>query len=475
MATLQFLGAAGVVTGSKYLVKTDQHQILVDCGLFQGSSELKGLNWASFPMNPAAIDAIVLTHAHIDHSGYLPRLTKQGYRGKVHCTDGTADLLGVLLPDSGFLQEEEARQANRKGWSRHSPHAEPLFTLLDAQRALRQVRCIDYGVAKEILPGVQIRFVPNGHIVGSAALELILEEKSGKTVIVFSGDVGRYGSPLMRDPLPVSHADVLLIESTYGDRQHPDEAVHLAFKRVVREAVARGGMLVIPSFAVGRTQQILYTLKGLEDKGDIPELDVYVDSPMAVDATQILLDHTDDLTPSAAEVLRHNPMALTPKRTHFVREAADSKGLNSLGGPGVIISASGMATGGRIKHHLLHRLPGDKNTICFVGFQAEGTKGRQLLEGASTLFIYGQEVKVRAHIEKVEGFSAHGDRRDLLKWLGGFQDYPKQVFVVHGEKPASEAFAETIRQELGWHQVVVPAYKQEVELASGGASRAAYR
>lgn len=448
MPSLRFLGASGTVTGSRYLVTTERARVLVDCGLFQGARKLKALNWEPLPFPPAQLDAVVLSHAHLDHSGYLPRLIRDGYGGKAFCTFGTADLASILLPDAGFLQEEEAAHANRKRWSRHVP-AEPLFTLLDAQRALRHLRPVAYGAPREVAPGVTVRFHPAGHIIGAAIVELVLEERAGRTTLLFSGDLGRTASPLLAPPATFARADYVLVESTYGDRLHPP-APERELARVVREAAARGGMLVMPSFAVGRTQELLYVLRRLEDAGEVPALDVYLDSPMAIDATAITLAHLDELNPEAAERARSERPAFVPRRLRVVRDAEQSRALNALKGPGIILSASGMCTGGRVKHHLRHRLPDPSATVCLVGFQAAGTRGRALQDGAREVHLFGEPVPVAARVECLDGFSAHADRHELLAWLGAFEAPPRGVFVVHGEPENSRALAEHIERALGW-------------------------
>lgn len=468
MATLRFLGAAGSVTGSKFLLKTSCAQVLFDCGLFQGPRDLKALNWQPLPIPLSHLDAVVLTHAHLDHSGYLPRLISEGYRHRVFCTTGTADLLGILLPDAGYLQEEEARHANRKGWSRHHP-AKPLFTAEEAARALKHLHGLRMGSIKQVADGVSVTFHPSGHIIGAAILEVVVEEPEGKSRFVFSGDLGRPGSVLLKDPSRIPRADYLVVESTYGDRLHPDEPPQEELARVVNEAARRGGMLVIPAFAVGRTQELLYVLRELEDQGRIPALDVFVDSPMAIDAIEIALRHSEEFDAEAMALIRKGVRLLTPRRLHLVRDADQSRALNTLRGPGIILSASGMCTGGRIKHHLKQRLPDSRNTICFVGFQAAGTKGRAIVDGAQEVWLHGEQVPVKAVIARIEGFSAHADQQDLLAWLRGFEEPPRRTFVVHGEPEASAALVDRIRTELGW-KAMAPAQGEHVALIPVGRS-----
>jgi metallo-beta-lactamase family protein len=447
MATsLQFLGAAGTVTGSKYLVQHDGRRILVDCGLFQGLKELRLRNWAELPVDPRSVDAVVLTHAHIDHIGGLPRLVKGGFQGPVFSTSATRDLAGLLLPDSAHLQEEEALYANEAGSSKHSP-ALPLYTVEDAKAALRLFESLAYGRSREILPGVTLTFARAGHILGSAIC--LLDLRSSRQRIVFSGDLGRYDAPIIPDPEPVEYATTLLVESTYGDRIHGDIKPIDSLASAVSDAVQRKGMIVIPSFAIGRTQEILYDLRSLEESERIPTLDVFVDSPMACDATPIYLAHSEDHDLDMTAMLQRGISPLATRRTHFVTSVEDSKRLNVRSGPAIIISASGMATGGRILHHLKHRLPDAKNTIMFVGYQAQGTRGRRMLDGETELRIYGEMVKVSARVMAVSGFSAHGDWRELMRWMGGFRAPPKQTFLVHGEAPALEALRARVAQN-GW-------------------------
>ena len=459
MTTLQFLGAAGTVTGSKYLVQHDGRRILIDCGLFQGLKELRLRNWSPLPVDPKSIEAVALTHAHIDHIGSLPRLVKEGFKGPVFSTSATRALAGLLLPDSAHLQEEEARYANEAGSTKHDP-ALPLYTVEDACAALRHFETFEYGRRREILPGITLTFARAGHILGSAICTL--ELAGSRQRIVFSGDLGRYDAPILRDPEPVEYATTLLVESTYGDRTHGAVKAIDALASAVSDAVVRKGMIVIPSFAVGRTQEILYDLRALEEAERIPTLDVFVDSPMACDATPIYLAHPEDHDLDMTALLERGISPLATRRTHFVTSVEDSKKLNDRAGPAIIISASGMATGGRILHHLKHRLPDPKNTILFVGYQAEGTRGRRLLAGEKEIRIYGEMVKVSARVAAVSGFSAHGDWRELMRWMSGFRAPPKQTFLVHGEAPALEALRQRVAQN-GW-PVRVPPHLETVQL-----------
>lgn len=460
MATIQFLGAAGTVTGSKFLLQHQGKQVLVDCGLFQGKKEWRQRNWEPLPLEARQLDAVVITHAHIDHTGALPRLCSQGYRGPVYCTAATRDLAALLLPDSAQLQEEEARFANKHRFSRHSP-ALPLYTLEDAQRTLQLLETFGYGRTKEILPGLRLTFARAGHILGSAtcAFELV---STGQRV-VFSGDLGRCGTPILRDPERVESATTLILESTYGDREHGAGRPTQALAEAVQATAERGGMMVIPAFAVGRTQELLYQLRKLEDEGRIPEVQVFVDSPMACDATPIYLTHAEEHDLDMNALLDQGETPLATRKTRFVRSAGQSKKLNELRGPGIIISASGMATGGRILHHLRHRLRQARNTVLFVGYQSEGTRGRRMLDGEAEVKIHGELVPVRAEVRSISGFSAHADWRESLQWMDGFSQAPRQTLLVHGEPSALEALRARV-QARGWN-VSVPRHLEKVELA----------
>ncbi len=464
MPSIHFLGAAGTVTGARFLVSTDRARVLVDCGLFQGLKELRLMNWEAPRFDVAALDAVVLTHAHLDHSGYIPRLVRHGYHGAIYATPPTVELCGILLPDSGHLQEEQAEHANKHGYSKHSP-ALPLYTAAEAVDSLKQLKPCPYKQVTEIADGIRIRLVDAGHILGSAIVEMWVSEGERNVKLVFSGDLGRYGEPLLADPTPVDEADYLMVESTYGDRLHADGQPEQMLADIVNRAVQLRGCLLIPSFSVGRTQQLLYALHSLEQQGKIPTLPIYVDSPMAIDATSIFLAH-----PEAHRVeLRHleengvNPLRL--QRLQFIRAAEESTSLDTREGPMVLISASGMATGGRILHHLEAYLPNPRATVLFVGYQAEGTRGRSLLDGAKELKLLGQVVPVRAGIEQIDGFSAHADRDEILRWLSGFKKAPITAFLVHGESGASQSLAETIASRYGW-KTEIPRLYQSVELAT---------
>jgi metallo-beta-lactamase family protein len=443
-ATLQFLGGVGTVTGSKYLLTAAGRQLLLDCGLFQGLKALRLRNWQPFPFDPAGLSAVLLSHAHIDHSGALPLLARAGFRGPIHCTAGTQSLLGVLLRDSAHLQEEEADFANRHGYSKHRP-ALPLYTTQDAEAALRLTRPRRYGEPIALGPVVTATFRRAGHILGSASIEVTV----GGHRLVFSGDLGRWDRPILRDPELVQEADVLLLESTYGDRVHaPDAAAALA--GVVRDAAARGGALIVPAFAVGRVQELIWTLRQLEDEGRIPSLPVFLDSPMAIDVTEIYCRHPEDHDLDMKLVMDAGRCPLCCRQYRLVRTVPESQALNAREGPMIIIAGSGMLTGGRVLQHLKHRMGDERTTVLLPGFQAEGTRGRALQEGARELRIHGQFVPVRARVVTLDGFSAHADREETFRWLAGFRRPPAHVYVVHGEPAASQSLATAIRSRLGW-------------------------
>jgi metallo-beta-lactamase family protein len=439
---ITFLGASDTVTGSRYLVETDHSRVLVDCGLFQGYKKLRERNWGDLPVDPSSLDAVILTHAHIDHSGYLPRLCKLGFKGQVHCTHGTRELLQILLPDSGHLQEEDARRANKYGYTRHQP-AEPLYTRADAERCLEQLSPHRFGERWQPTKDITATFTRAGHIIGSACLALNL----GGTSITFSGDVGRPHDPIMKPPETLAPTDYLVVESTYGDRRHPSDDVADLLARVVSETAQKGGVMVVPSFAVGRAQHLLHLLAQLRATGRIPELPVFLDSPMSIDATAIFRDHKEEHRISEDECRAMCRLA------SYARTTEHSKAIDQREGPMIVISASGMATGGRILHHLARFLPDEKNTVTFVGYQAAGTRGRALLEGADELKIHGQYVPVKARIVQIEGLSAHADYAEIIDWLKPARLAPKRVFVTHGEPAAADAFRRRLRDTFGWDTV----------------------
>jgi metallo-beta-lactamase family protein len=445
MTTIQFLGAAGTVTGSMHLVTANGRRVLLDCGLFQGLKDLRLRNWRDPAFDPKSLDAVVISHAHIDHTGALPLLVRRGYRGPIYCTAATADLLGVLLPDAAHLQEEEADRANRYSYSKHKP-ALPLYTAEDAQRALGQLERAGYHQAFPVAGDVTVTYRIAGHILGAATVDL---KPGAGPRIVFSGDLGRYDRPILPDPEPVTEADALLLESTYGDRQHPPgTADELA--RIVTETAARQGTLLVPAFVVDRTQELLWMLQHLETERRIPVLPVYVDSPSATDVTEIYRRHAEDLDGEMRGEMSGGGRTLSTKRCEFCRSVEESKRLNDVRGPVIIISSSGMATGGRILHHLQHRLPDPATTVLLVGFQAAGTRGRSLQDGAKTLKMFGEEVPVRARVETIHGLSAHADQAETLRWLGGFARPPRTTYLVHGEPEAANALAQAITAQYHW-------------------------
>jgi metallo-beta-lactamase family protein len=463
MATIQFLGATGTVTGSKYVLEVAGSRAMIDCGLFQGYKELRLRNWEALPIRPESIGWVLLTHAHIDHTGYLPRLVRNGFTGPVYATAASADLLDILLPDSGRLQEEEAEFANRKGYSKHHP-ALPLYSEADARRALKQVVRVAYNEEVNLSKLLSVRFIPAGHILGSSIVAAEVCERDRDPVrVLFSGDLGRYDEPILNDPSSVEEADYLLVESTYGNRRHESLDPKDRLAEIINSAVARGGKIIIPAFAVGRTQLLVYYLRELEDEGRIPVLPVIVDSPMGASVTRLYAKHKHDHDIDMQRLARIQRNALATRNFSLVQGRSGSKGLNNLAGPAIIISASGMATGGRVLHHLARHLPDPASTVVFVGFQAGGTRGRRLQEGEKEIKIFGQMVQVRARIESMGSLSAHADSEEILRWLRGFKRPPRTTFVVHGEPDGAEALRDKITRELNWN-VVIPTYQEVVEL-----------
>lgn len=463
MTTLQFLGATETVTGSKYVLEVQGSRVMIDCGLFQGFKQLRSRNWETLPVNPASITWLLLTHAHIDHSGYLPRLFRDGFTGPVYASEGTVDLLKVLLPDSAKLQEEDADYANRKGFSKHSP-ALPLYTAQDATTALQHLHGVSYHENIRLNKFISARFIPAGHILGSTFIEIQLTEPHRDPIkVVFSGDLGRYDEPILNDPEPETEADYLLIESTYGDRLHDHTNPKDRLAEIINATAKRGGKIIIPAFAVGRTQLLVYYLRELEDEGRIPVLPVAVDSPMGTAATRLYSKHREDhdFDMQRIENLRKNPLAT--RNFSLVQGKGGSKALNAQQGPGIIVSASGMATGGRVLHHLAQWLPDPASSVILVGYQGAGTRGRRLQDGEKQIKIHGRMVPVRADIENVSSLSAHADSDEIMRWLRGFKRAPRKTFVVHGEIGSSTALRDRVVGELGW-DVVIPKYQEVVEL-----------
>jgi metallo-beta-lactamase family protein len=451
--SLQFLGAAGTVTGSKYLIRTDDTQILVDCGLFQGFKQLRLRNWATPSFNPGALSAVVLTHAHIDHSGYLPLLIKKGFRGRVYCTEATADLCRILLPDAARLAEEDAECANCLGYSKHKP-ALPLYSERDAEAALRHLVTVPFG--HEFTPANAIRasFGRAGHILGAATVRVVHDELS----LAFSGDLGRYQDTIMRPPEAIARADYLVVESTYGDRLHEATSADVQLSDLILRTIERGGTVVVPAFAVSRTQSVLLSIARLKAKGVLPAgLPVYLNSPMAQDATEIYRRHRAEHRLSEAEC------ALMCHAAKLVNSIEESKKLNLSREPKVIIAGSGMATGGRVVHHLASFAPHPENMVVFAGFQAGGTRGAAMLAGAREIKIHGEYIPVRAEIVALHNLSAHADRNEILRWLRGFERAPRSTFVTHGEPVAADALRLRIEEQLRWH-VEVPAHMDTVFL-----------
>lgn len=466
MAKITFYGGVGTVTGSKYLLEHNGKKILVDCGLFQGLKELRERNWQDPPFAPDEIDAVIITHAHIDHTGWLPRLVKLGFKGEITTSGATGDLLKILLPDSARLQEEDADYRNRHGLTTHTP-ALPLYDEDDARATLEKLRLVpNDGQPYEICEGIKASFMVAGHIMGASLVLVEMENArpDGSSIrFLFSGDLGHYDQPIVKDPAPPPDCDYLMCESTYGDRLHGDIDSETQMARIINEAVARNGPILIPAFAVGRTQEVLYMIRELEEQKRIPILPVVVDSPMAAQATQVYNRWNEEHDREYASILAHkrHPLRTGSMSTTSTRD--ESKKLNDLRGSRIIISASGMLTGGRVLHHAMRVLQDERATIVFVGFQAAGTTGRRVQDGEPEVKIMKNWTPVRCHIEKVEGFSAHADWKAVIKWLSGLKTTPKMVFTTHGEPHAAEAMAGHIRDSFGW-KVVVPGYEESVDL-----------
>jgi metallo-beta-lactamase family protein len=460
MSQLTFYGAAETVTGSKYLLETEDAAVLIDCGLFQGLKELRLKNWQPLEFDPGRLGAVVLTHAHIDHVGFLPRFVKLGYQRPVYCTPATKDLAEIILLDSAKNQEDDAEYANRKGFSKHKP-AEPLYDAQDVWRALKLLKPVARGKWFNPAGAIWCRYHDAGHLLGSAMIEVEVRSNVRPLRVLFSGDVGRYNAPLYHDPSPPPSCDYLICESTYGNREHPEVHVLDQLERVVLAAVGRGGVMVVASFAVGRAQQLIYLLEILIGRNRIPKLPIFLDSPMAVHASEIYAAHAADHDLSEA-ALAGTTDVLDGRNVHLARTVAESKRINEVAGPAVIISSSGMMTGGRILHHLRRRLPNERNTVVLGGFMAEGTRGRQLQEGAKHVRIHGADVAVRAAIAEVSSLSGHAGHSELLRWLEPLSA-PSRVFLTHGEKQSSMALADELRARRGW-DTHVPRLGEKVEL-----------
>lgn len=460
MATLTFHGAARTVTGSKYLLEANGTRVLVDCGLFQGVKKLRLMNWEPTPFDARSVDAIVLTHAHLDHVGYLPRVVKQGFQRKIYCTEATAELAEIILLDSAKIQEYDAEYANKKGFSKHKP-ALPLYDGRDVEQTVKLFRETHRDKWFSPAEPIWMRFHDAGHLLGSNFIEVEIRDREPPLRIVFSGDVGRYDGPLYHDPKVPPACDYLVCESTYGNREHPEGDLLAALEAVVRRGVDRGGVMLLASFAVGRAQQLIYLLQLLKHEKRIPDLPIYLDSPMATNATKIYKDHNEDHDLSEGELDAEHPVLDGP-RVHLVSKTDESKALNKLKGPAIIISSSGMMTGGRIVHHLKQRLPHKENTIILGGYMAVGTRGRQIQDGAERIRMHGMEVKVRAAVETIPGLSGHADRHGLLHWSHDLPA-PRRTFLTHGEPDSAEALAETLRTQRGW-EVRVPELGEVQEL-----------
>jgi metallo-beta-lactamase family protein len=449
---IKFLGATGTVTGSKYLLTIQNKHILVDCGLFQGFKELRLRNWDRLPIAPADIDAVVLTHAHIDHTGYIPLLVKNGFKGTIYATKPTCDLCAILLPDSGYLQEEDARSANLHGYSKHHP-ALPLYTMKDAEKSLEHFKPMQFSQDYTLAPGIQVSWHRAGHILGAAFVQFEVE---GKTLL-FSGDIGRFHDPIMKAPEIMRETDYLVLESTYGNRLHEKSDPKDSIAKVVVETIQRGGTVLIPAFAVGRAQSILYYLAQLKKEKRIPDVPIFLDSPMAIDATLLLQHYSDKETHLTPEQCR---MACSV--ASYINTVDESKELDEPS-PKIIVAASGMMTGGRVLHHLKTIAPDPRNTILMTGYQAGGTRGADLLAGGREIKIHGEIIAVKAQVVSLNSLSAHADYEDILYWLKQFKRPPRKVFITHGEPEAADALKKRIEKELGW-SCEIPTYLEEVTL-----------
>jgi metallo-beta-lactamase family protein len=473
---IQFLGAAGVVTGSKHLINTSSDatgkngmQVLIDCGLFQGQKEWRERNWQDTPVPAREIDAVVLTHAHLDHSGWIPRLVKEGFRGPIYATPATIDLCSILLPDSGHLQEEDAEFYNKHQKSKHSP-ALPLYTFDEAQDCLQYFKPVGVEEPKQLSPELSIRYVRAAHILGSCMVEATLKTNGTSRRLLFTGDIGRVtnhsvapGKVVHSGPMEGESAEVLVMESTYGNRCHPSDDPRPALAKMINQTVQRGGSVIVPAFAVERTQKFLFLLKELMESGQIGKIPVYCDSPMAIKAVEIYLKHTDEYSEDARELIARYGSPLQWPGFTFAATPEQSKKINETRFPSIIVSSSGMITGGRILHHLSQRLPDPRNTVVFIGFQAPGTRGFIIKSGAPEVKIYGETVPIRAHVAALEQFSDHADPPELLEWLHTFKGKPSVTYLVHGEPAAATQLRDLISKELGW-KVQIAEWMEKVEL-----------
>lgn len=459
--SISFHGAAGTVTGSKYLVRAGNSRVLIDCGMFQGLKALRLLNWEGAGFRPDEPSAILLTHSHLDHIGYLPRLVAHGYRGPIYCTPATAEMARILLLDAAKIQEEDAAYANKKGFSKHKP-ALPLYTVKDALRALQQFKTVPYHKPFAREGGITAKFLNAGHILGSSVIQLDIEQPEGKARMVFSGDLGRYHQPLHTDPEPLPECDALILESTYGDRDHDHEPLAAQIQRAFAEVIKRKGTILIPSFAVARAQLVTLILRELIETGRFPEIPIHVDSPMASDVTGVYNRYLESEYLDR-DIPHTSPKTLFPRNVRFHRTVEDSKKLNNMPGPRIIISASGMLTGGRVLHHLQRLAPDRRNLLVLVGYQAVGTRGRALLEGAKTVRMYGMDIPVNADVTVLNGLSAHADRGELLRWVGTAPKPPSTVFVTHGEEDSAAALAEQVKSRFG-AKTITPKMGEEFDL-----------
>lgn len=461
--TAKFLGGTGTVTGSRFLLNIGDFRLLFDCGLFQGLKELRLRNWEEFPVDPSTVDAVVISHAHIDHSGYLPKLVREGFKGPIYCTPPTSDLLELMLLDSAKLQEEEASYAASKGYSKHEKPL-PLYTTLDTQLVFPLIKTSSFGEKVAIHDRVSIVFNEAGHLLGAAITEIFIQGDHQQKKIVFSGDLGRGNDPMLRSPTAIKEADVVFVESTYGNKSHGNGDAAADLERVINETFERGGVVLIPAFAVGRTQLLLYYMHHLMEADRIPDVPVYIDSPMATSATYLYYNY-----PTYHKVRFNQSQFARQLETNmlvFVKSSRHSKELNAIKSRAIIISSSGMMTGGRILHHLYHRLRNKQDTLVIAGYQAEGTRGRRLVDKEPEIRIFGESVPVNCRVENITTFSGHADREELLTWMKNFTDKPKMAFVVHGENPGLTKYAQTIRDTLGWN-VVEPQYLESVSLFEG--------